>query len=439
MLRPRRVLIIGAGFGGIACAKALSNHPKFSVTLVERNNHHLFQPLLYQVATSSLAAPDIACSVRQIFRDSRNVTVLMDEIQDLGINGKSATGASGSHYPWDYLVVAVGAKTSFFGNPGWEAHTLGLKTLADAQGVRRQVLASLELAERTDDPAERQRLMTVAIVGGGPTGVELSGAFVDLVHRSMKGEFRRINTADLRVILIEAGSRLLSPYDEDQSAYTEERLTNLGVEVWTKRMVQEVGHAYLKFKDGDRLEASTIIWAAGIEANPLTQRLSVEPADHAGRIAPQRDLSLPGNPDVFIIGDIVRMSDIDGKPVPGVAPAAVQMGQHVAKVLKEELRLEKAGFESRKLELRPGFRYFDKGLMAIIGKNAAVVKSGKLRLKGFPAWVAWLLIHILFLVGFRNKLAVLLGWAFAYVRNNPGVRVIVNTPSQVSPSKPGPG
>ena len=431
-LRPRRVLIIGAGFGGIACAKALSKNPRFTVTLVERTNHHLFQPLLYQVATSSLAAPDIACSVRQIFRDSNNVTVLMDEILELGIESKNAVGVSGDSYPWDYLVLATGAKTSFFGHPEWEQHTLGLKSLADAQGIRRQVLSSLEKAERTTDPSERKQLMTVAIVGGGPTGVELSGAFVDLVHRSMKGEFRRINTSDLRVILIEAANRLLTPYDEDQSAYAKERLETLGVEVWTERMVRDVGPAYLEFTDGERLEASTIIWAAGIEANPIAGKLGVEPADRSGRITPERDLSVPGHTDVFIIGDIVRMNDIDDKPVPGVAPAAVQMGDHVAKVLKEELRLEKTRYDGKKHELRPGFRYFDKGLMAIIGKNAAVVKSGKLRLRGFLAWVAWLFIHILFLIGFRNKLVVLLGWGFAYIRNNPGVRVIVNPPADAS-------
>jgi len=428
ILRPRRVLIIGAGFGGIACAKALSGNPKFSVTLVERNNHHLFQPLLYQVATSSLAAPDIASSVRQIFRNSNNVTVLMDEILDPGVSDKSAKGASGTVYDWDYLVLAVGAKTSFFGHPEWEQHTLGLKTLADAQGIRRQVLSSLEDAERSEDPIERKRLMTVAIVGGGPTGVELSGAFVDLVHRSMKGEFRRIDTTDLRVVLIEASSRLLSPYDEDQSAYARERLEGLGVTVWTDRMVSEVGPSFLNFTDGTRLDAGTIIWAAGVEANPLAAAIGVDPADRSGRITPERDLSVPGQPDVFVLGDLVKMTDIDDKPVPGVAPAAVQMGEHIAKVLKEEIRLEKTRYDDKKHELRPGFRYFDKGLMAIIGKNAAVVKSGKLRLKGLPAWGAWLFVHILFLIGFRNKLVVLLGWGFAYIRNNPGVRVIVNSP-----------
>lgn len=430
LLRPRRVLIIGAGFGGMACAKALANHPNFKVTLVERENHHLFQPLLYQVATASLAAPDIACSVRQVFRDTRNVTVLMDEIQELGIATKQAQGSSGETYDWDYLVLAAGARTSFFGHPEWEAHTLGLKSLSDAQTIRRQVLSSLEEAERTRDPKLRKRLMTVAIVGGGPTGVELSGAFVDLVHRSMKGEFRHIDTSDLRVVLIEGAPRLLTPFDEDQSAYARQRLEKLGVEIWTQRMVENVTSDRLEFKDGEVLEARNIIWAAGVEANRLTKDLGIELADRAGRITPEKDLSIPGQPDVFAVGDLVKMEDIDGRPVPGVAPAASQMGKHVATVLKEETRLEKTRFEDRKHSLRPGFRYFDKGLMAIIGKNAAVVKSGRMKLEGFPAWLAWLFIHILFLVGFRNRLAVLLGWAFAYIRNNPGVRVIVNRPNR---------
>ena len=354
----------------------------------------------------------------------------MDEIQDLGISSKLAKATSGETYDWDYLVLAAGAKTSFFGHPEWEAHTLGLKSLSDAQTIRRQVLSSLEEAERTRDPKLRKRLMTVAIVGGGPTGVELSGAFVDLVHRSMNGEFRSINTSDLRVILIEGAPRLLTPFDEDQSAYARQRLEKLGVEIWTQRMVKSVTPNKLTFTDGETLEASNIIWAAGVEANPLTKSLGTELADPAGRVTPERDLSVAGHPDVFVVGDLVKMTDIDGRPVPGVAPAASQMGKHVAKVLKEEARLEKTQFEERKHSLRPGFRYFDKGLMAIIGKNAAVVKSGRMKLEGFPAWLAWLFIHILFLVGFRNRLAVLLGWAFAYIRNNPGVRVIVNRPSR---------
>ncbi|WP_338686253.1 NAD(P)/FAD-dependent oxidoreductase [Haloferula helveola] len=429
---PRRVLILGAGFAGLSCARKLAKNPNFSVTLVDRTNHHLFQPLLYQVATASLAAPDIARSIRQVVEKAPNISVIMDEIRSIDSNGKTATGRSGKSYPWDYLVLATGARTSFFGNDDWEEHTLGLKTLADAQAVRRTVLANLERAERTDDPDERRRLMTVAIVGGGPTGVELSGAFADLVRHSMRHEFRHIDTSELRVVLIEGSERILEAYDEDQSAYAKERLESLGVEVMIGRRVNGIDPELLHFTDGGTLESAAIIWAAGIEATPLTRAIGVEPADRAGRLAPKPDLSLPEYPKIFVAGDLVRMTDLDGKPVPGVAPAAVQMGEHIAAVLKEELRLETTRYASKKHELRPGFRYFDKGLMAIIGKNAAVVKSGKLRLQGFPAWTAWLLVHILFLIGFRNKLAVLLGWAFAYIRNNPGARIIVHPPTEVA-------
>lgn len=424
----RRVLIIGAGFAGLECAKELAGDDRFEVTLVDRTNHHLFQPLLYQVATASLAAPDIARSIRQILAGAPNVTVLMDEITAIHPATKTAEGRSGVRYEYDHLLLAAGAKTSYFGKPEWAKHSLGLKSLADAQAVRRTVLSNLERAELCDDPAERERLMTVAIVGGGPTGVELAGAFADLIHRSLRTNFRRIDTSKLRVVLIEGSERVLEAFDEDQSEYARERLQALGVQVWTGKRVNDVRHEALHFTDGTWLEASAIIWAAGVEAHPLTTMLGVPLADRAGRVTPLPDLSLPGHPDVFIAGDLVRMQDADGKPVPGLAPAASQMGRHVAKVLKEDLRLESTRFAERKHSLRPAFRYFDKGFMAIIGKNHAVVKAGRLKMRGLPAWFAWLFIHIAFLIGFRNRLSVLLGWAFAYIRDNPEARVIVHPP-----------
>ena len=421
-----RVLIIGGGFAGLECARTLSGDPRFEVTLVDRTNHHLFQPLLYQVATASLAAPDIARSIRQILAGSPNVTVLMDEITAIDPAAKHATGKSGTRYDFDYLLLAAGARTSFFGKAEWERHTLGLKSLADAQAIRRTVLSNLEKAELATDEAERTRLMTIAIVGGGPTGVELSGAFADLVHRSLRTNFRRIDTSKLRVVLIEGSARVLEAFDEDQSEYARQRLKSLGVEVWTGMRVDEVREGALHFTDGTLLEARAIIWAAGVEAQPLTAMLGVPLADRGGRVTPQADLSLPGMPDVFVAGDLVRMKDVDDKPVPGVAPAATQMGRHVAKLLKEEKRLEQGRFADRKHELRPRFRYLDKGIMAIIGKNFAVVKAGGMKLRGLPAWFAWLFIHIAFLIGFRNRLAVLLGWAFAYLRDNPQARIIVH-------------
>jgi len=425
---PRKLLIIGGGFAGLECASKLANDFRFEVTLIDRTNHHLFQPLLYQVATASLAGPDIARSIRQILANAKNVTVLMDEITAIDPTGKHASGLSGTNYPFDYLLLAAGARTGYFGNDAWATHSLGLKSLADAQNIRRTILSNLERAELTTDEAERTRLMTVAIVGGGPTGVELAGAFADLVHRSLKSNFRRIDTAKLRIILIEGSEHVLDAYDPEQCSYARQRLENLGVEVRNLTRVTNVREGALDFKDGSTLEAAAIIWAAGIAASPLTASLGVA-TDRCGKVTPNPDLSVPGHPDIFVAGDLVTMKDCDDQIVPGVAPAAVQMGAHVAKVLKEELRLEKAGFAERKLDLRPNFDYFDKGMMAIIGKNYAVVKAGKMRLQGFIAWLAWLFIHITFLVGFRNKLSVLLGWAYAYIVNNPEARIIVNPPT----------
>jgi len=425
---PRKVLIIGGGFAGLELALGLANDNRFEVTLIDRTNHHLFQPLLYQVATASLAAPDIARSIRQILEKARNVTVLMDEISSIEPDEKRATGLSGTIFHYDYLLLAAGARTSYFGNDAWAVHSMGLKSLADAQNIRRTVLSNLERAELTTNESERTRLMTVAIIGGGPTGVELAGAFADLIHRSLKSNFRRIDTTKLRVILIEGSKHILETYDEDQSIYARQHLESIGVEIRTQTKVTNVRAGALDFMDGTTLEASAIIWAAGVAANPLTQCLGV-PTDRGGRITPNPDLSIPGRPEIFVAGDLVAMRDIDDKPVPGVAPAASQMGKHIAKILKEELRLEQKGFAEKKNDLRPGFRYLDKGMMAIIGKNHAVVKSGKMRLRGFIAWLAWLFIHILFLVGFRNKLAVLLGWAYSYIRDNPESRVIVYPPT----------
>ncbi|MDB6077299.1 MAG: NAD(P)/FAD-dependent oxidoreductase [Akkermansiaceae bacterium] len=432
--RVRRVLIIGGGFAGLECSQRLSNDPRFSVTLVDKANHHVFQPLLYQVATASLAAPDIARSIRQILADSSNVTVFMDEVTAIDVAGKAATGKSGRRYEYDYLVVAAGARTSFFGRSEWEQHTMGLKTLMDAQNIRRTVLANLEWAELTDDEDERRKLMTVAIVGGGPTGVELAGAFSDLVHRSLRTNFRRIDTARLRVVLVEGSNRILETFDTDQSEYGLRRLTELGVEVALNTRVDDVRAGALHFADGTVLEAAAIIWAAGVEAQPITTLLGVPLADRGGRIAPLADLSVPGHPEIFVAGDLVRMKDVDDKPVPGVAPAATQMGKHIAKVLKEEVRLEGTKFAERKLDLRPRFRYLDKGVMAIIGKNHAIVKAGNYKLHGFIAWLAWLFIHIAFLIGFRNRLAVLLGWASSYISNEPEARIIANPPGTKDPA-----
>jgi NADH:ubiquinone reductase (H+-translocating) len=426
---PRRVLIIGGGFAGLECARKLANDERFQVTLLDRTNHHLFQPLLYQVATASLAGPDIARSIRQILENARNVSVLMDQVTVIAPSEKTVTGESGRVYPFDYLVLAAGARTSYFGKDEWEENSLGLKTLSDAQAIRRRILSNLERAELADNLSDQECLMTVVIVGGGPTGVELAGACADLVHRSLKTNFRKIDTSKLKVILIENSPKVLEHFDPDQSDYAKCRLEALGVEVRNNLRVTDVQKDRLLFNDGTHLSAQAIVWAAGVAASPLTRFLGVE-MDRGGRVTPKLDLSVPGHPDIFVAGDLVNMRDREDKFVPGVAPAAVQMGAHIAKVLKEELRLEKGNFAERKHELRPLFKYKDKGMMAIIGKNYAVLKAGKLKMTGFFAWIAWLLVHILFLIGFRNKLSVLLGWAFAYIKNNPDARIIVYPPAQ---------
>lgn len=429
---PRKVLIIGGGFAGLECARKLANDKRFEIILLDRTNHHLFQPLLYQVATASLAAPDIARSIRQILSKAKNVTVLMDEVTAISPEEKTVTGKTGGTYHFDYLVLAAGAKTGFFGNDHWEENSLGLKSLADAQDIRRKILSNLERAEQTTDYSERERLMTIGIVGGGPTGVELAGACADLVHRSLKSNFRNIDTAKLRIILIENSPKILEHYDPEQSDYAKARLQKLGVEVRNDTRVTDVQKGRLVLNDGTHIDAEAIVWAAGIAASPLTKDLGVE-TDRGGRVKPNLDLSIPGHPDIFVAGDLTNMRDREDKFVPGVAPAATQMGDHIAKLLKEEIRLETTGFSDRKHTLRPLFKYNDKGMMAIIGKNAAVMKVGKVTMNGFFAWVGWLLIHILFLIGFRNKLSVLLGWAYSYIVNNPEARIIVHPPASVAP------
>ncbi|MEM6912209.1 MAG: NAD(P)/FAD-dependent oxidoreductase [Verrucomicrobiota bacterium] len=419
--RTQKVLILGAGFAGLGCARKLAGKKEFEVTLVDQNNHHLFQPLLYQVASASLAAPDIARSIRQVLAKARNVETFMDEITAVDVEAKTATGAQGKVYSYDILVVATGAKTGYFGNDHWSEHTLSLKTLAESNDIRRTVLANLEKAEMTEDKAERKRLMTIAIAGGGPTGVELAGAFADLARRSLHTNFRHINTHDLRIVLIEGADRLLGVYDQDLSDYTKERLESLGVEVLLGKFVSDTQKGKFILQGGTEIEAGTLLWTAGVEATSLTRQLGVE-TDRGGRITPEPDLSLPGNRKVFVLGDIVKMTDVKGQMVPGVAPAAMQMGNHVAKQLITG-------------ERKP-FVYFDKGNMAIIGKNHAVVQVGKTKLRGFIAWAAWLFIHILFLVGFRNKVSVLLGWAWAYLSDSPDTRIIVNTPRSQEEAKP---
>ncbi len=421
---PKRVLIIGGGFGGLACAQQLMNDPKFDVTLIDRQNHHLFQPLLYQVATASLAATDIARSLRGILEKAENVKVLLDEIDS--IDPKTNTARSKDHvYEFDYLVLATGVRTSFFGKDEWRDKVFCMKALADSYAIRKRVLKALETAELCKDPVERQKLMTIAIVGGGPTGVELAGAFAELMNRALQTNFQSIDTSKMRTVIIEAAPRLLMPFPEDHSAYTKAHLEKLGVEVKVNTMVTDVREGQLELKSGEIIDAHTIIWAAGMEATRLTQCFDA-PKDRAGRLTVEKDLSIPGSPNIFAVGDICDLIDAADKRVPGVAPAAAQMGRHVADVMRDDLKMQGKKFSEAKYGTRPKFTYWDKGMMAIIGRSAAVMKAGNLKGQGWFAWMAWLFIHILFLVGFRNKIAVLIGWAYSYIGSKPGARVFTS-------------
>lgn len=435
MTAPKNVLIIGGGFAGLACAQKLAHDDRFQVTLIDKENHHLFQPLLYQVASTSLAAPDIARSLRGILSKAENIKVLLDTIIKIDPATKVASSEK-REYAFDYLVLACGARTSFFGNDQWAEHTIGLKSLSDAHRIRANVLCALERAELCNDPAERRRLMTVLLIGGGPTGVELAGAFSDLVRRAMRSDFRNIDPAELKILLVQSGDRLLKPFDPKLSEYAKQRLQDLGVEVLLGPRVDDIqpGRAHLNkcsssalVSDDNWIEAETIIWAAGVQANDLTRQIGVE-TDRAGRIAVEPDLSLPDHPDLFAAGDIIDLVDKNGVQVPGLSPAAAQAGKHIAQVLKEEARLETTDHAKRKVSLRPQFAYWDKGTMAIIGKNVAVMQTQKIRMKGFFAWLAWLLIHVAFLVGFRSKLFVILQWSYAYLVDKPGARVFVHHP-----------
>ena len=422
MAPKTRVIVLGAGFAGLECCKTLTDQ-QFEVTLIDRQNHHLFQPLLYQVATASLTAPDIAKPIREILADQENVTVLMDEVTRVDL-AKQLIVSQERNYSYDYLVIALGVKTGYFGNPEWEWHAPGLKSLEDARQLRHRVLQALERAELIDDVEERRKLLSIVIVGGGPTGVELAGAFTELIHRTLKDGFRKVQPSDLTVTLVEAAPCLLGMFDADQSDYAQKRLERLGITVRTGTMVKEV-HADRVVLDNETIEAATIIWAAGTEANPVVATMPVE-KDRGGRLVVGPDCSLAKHPDVFAIGDIANCTDKHGVNVPTLAAAAAQMGKHVGKLIRDEVQVKRGSQKANAALLRRQFSYFDKGTMAIIGKSAAVVKANKLKMRGFFAWLAWLFVHLLLLVGFRNKLAVILQWGFAYLRGRRSARVIVS-------------
>jgi NADH dehydrogenase len=410
------VVIVGGGFGGLWAARALARSP-VRITLVDRVNHHLFQPLLYQVATAGLSMPDIAAPLRHILRRQHNATVLLGDVETIDRDARRLRCADGSELGYDYLIVASGARHAYFGHDEWAAHAPGLKTLDDALVIRRKVLTAFERAEAETDPARRAAWLNFVVIGGGPTGVELAGTLAEIARHTLRREFRRVDPASARVLLVEAGPRVLSALPETLSEKAAAQLRRLGVEVHTGRAVSAVDADGIALGD-ERLAARTVLWAAGVAASPLGRCLGA-PLDRAGRVLVEDDLSVPGHPEIFVVGDLASRQQ-DGKPIPGVAPAAKQMGTHAAKMIRARL----SGVPST------AFRYSDVGSLATIGRMAAVADLGRIRLSGLIAWWFWLLIHILFLIGFRSRVIVLVNWSWSYWTYQRHARIIVGSESR---------
>ena len=406
-----KVVIVGAGFGGLEAAKAL-RRAAAEVVVIDRHNHHCFQPLLYQVATAALSPADIAWPIRHILRFQRNATVLMEKV--LGIDAKERlVRAEFGEVRYDYLVIAAGAQHSYFGQDEWAAYAPGLKRIEDATTIRRKLLTAFERAELTQDNSEQQRLLTFVIVGGGATGVEMAGAIADVARQTLAADFRRIDPRRARIVLIEAGTRVLPTFSPRLSDYVRKTLERSGVEVRTETLVTDCDAQGVDLKNG-RIDAETIIWAAGVTASPAAQWLGAE-TDASGRVKVAKDLSVPDNPNIFVIGDTASVLDEQGRPVPGIAPAAKQMGKYVAKVISARIAGSK----------QPGpFRYVHFGDLATIGRRAAVVKLGRLELKGFVAWAFWSVAHIYFLIGLRYRFLVAINWAWDYITFQRGARLI---------------
>ncbi len=419
-----RVIIVGGGFGGLYAARKLA-HKHVRVTLVDRKNHHTFQPLLYQVATAGLSPGEIAHPIRAIFKHAKNIEVLLDEVTGFDLGHRQVL-MHGDRLDYDYLIVAAGATHAYFGHENWAPIAPGLKTVEDATEIRRRILLAFEIAERQARLEGKHEPINFVIVGGGPTGVELAGAVAEIAHRVVAGNFRSIDPNRARVILLEGGPRVLPTYSEDLSHSAERQLRKLGVEVMDNCMVSGVEPNRIHFGNGS-LEASVILWAAGVAASPLGKMLDA-PLDRAGRVLVEPDLTVPGHPEVFVVGDMASVKQADGKPVPGVAPAAIQMGEFAARTILEEVR-------TGRWRARDGaaFHYFDKGSLATIGRNAGIAQIGRLHLSGLIAWLAWLLVHIYFLIGFRNRLQVIWEWAWAYFRYQKGARLITGNSDSIAP------
>jgi NADH dehydrogenase len=420
-----RVVIVGAGFGGLNAAQVLARE-QARITVIDRKNHHTFQPLLYQVATAGLSPGEIAAPIRSILRHHQNVEVLMAEVIGFDLE-RRVVEMTGQEIPYDYLIVATGASHTYFGHDEWEAFAPGLKTIEDALEIRRRVLLAFELAERQaaagETAGDTNEPLDFVVVGGGPTGVELAGTLAEICRHALAHDFRSIDPKRTHILLLEGGPRVLPSYSEDLSRSAEDQLRRLGVEVRTSTMVTRVEPGSIRIGE-TRLNASVILWAAGVAASPLGKKLG-SPVDRAGRVLVQPDLSISGHPEVFVIGDLASLKDDSGKMIPGVAPAAIQQGRFAAELIRREIRWGSP--VAAKPLPRKAFRYWDKGSLATIGRAAAIAEFGRIHISGFLAWLAWLFVHILFLIGFRNRVLVFIQWAWSYVTYERGARLITGS------------
>jgi NADH dehydrogenase len=420
--RPR-VVIIGGGFGGISAARAL-RRANVDITLVDRTNHFIFQPLLYQVATAALAPSDITAPIRWILRSQRNTEVLLAEAREIDIVRRVVRVDDDlRELPYDYLIVAPGSRHSYFGHDEWEPYAPGLKAIEDASEIRRRFLLAYEIAEKSEDPKEQDEYLTFVIVGGGPTGVELSGAIPFIAKKALVAEFRRIDTRRTRVILVEAGPRILPSFPEDLAQHAARDLADLGVEVRVNSFVTKVESDGI-LVGGEKIRARTAFWAAGNMASPLGKFLGA-PLDSAGRVKVNDDLSVPGHPEIFAIGDLAIVQQ-NGRPVPWVCPAANQEGTFAGKSIIRDTRRQP----------RKKFHYFNKGDLATIGRSRAIADFGRVKFTGWPAWILWLFVHIMYLVGFRNRIVVFIEWAYSYFTYQAGVRLITDVERYKLPEKP---
>jgi NADH dehydrogenase len=417
-----RVVIIGGGFGGLEAAKALRK-ADVRVTLLDRQNHHLFQPLLYQVATAALSPADIAEPLRHIVRKQENCQVILTEVQRIDPSAKHVMTSDGP-VDYDYLIVAAGARHSYFGRDEWEQFAPGLKSLDDALEIRRRMLLAFELAEKTTDPEERKAALTFVVIGAGPTGVEMAGAISEIARVTLLRDFRHIDPSQARVILLDAAPRVLPTFVEELSESARRQLIDLGVEVRLRAMVADLSAAGVTLKDGEHIASRTLVWAAGNAASPIGSSLGV-PLDRQGRVIVGKDLSIPGHQEVFVIGDLAHFEAENGLPLPGLSPVAMQQGRHTARNIQT---LIAGGWSA-------AFSYFDKGTMATIGTHRAVAEAGFVKFSGFTAWLAWLFVHLIFLVSFRNKLMVLINWAYVYLTFGRNARLITSRGHGGNPSR----